>query len=185
MKVSQAINFGLASLLLLSTNSWAESVQLGSIKFTANTNVKMFKFTGEVKDLSSTLVRTQGSLSSFELRIPVKSLQTGMGIRDKHMQERIFTASDNSMPDITYKATGADCQPGKSSTEQSCSLKGEMSIRGVKKTVPLTVLLENGSKVSGSAVIDVLQFEVKPELLQYSEIKVDPLVRVDFEVKLQ
>lgn len=185
MRSVQGIYFGFVFILLLSANCLAESVQLGNIKFLANTNVKMFKFTGEVKDLSSSLVRTSGTLSSFELKIPVKSIKTGMDIRDKHMQERIFTATDNSMPDITYKASKADCKQGSSASEQNCVITGELNIRGEKQPFPLIVVLKDGSKVSGSAIIDVLQFGVKPELLQYSEIKVDNQVHLDFEVKIQ
>jgi polyisoprenoid-binding protein YceI len=184
VRTASGICCGLVFILLATANSWADTVQLGNIKFTANTNVRMFKFTGEVKDLTSSLARTNGTLSSFALTIPVKSIKTGMDIRDKHMQERVFTASDNTLPDITYKATSADCKPGASATEQVCVVAGQMSIRGETKPYPLTLTL-NGSKISGSTDIDVFQFGVKPELLQYSEIKVDNKVHLDFEVKIQ
>jgi len=55
----------------------------------------------------------------------------------------------------------------------------------VKNPFPLKISIQDGSLVSGTTTIDVLQFGVKPEVLQYSEIKVDNLVRVDFEVKIQ
>lgn len=107
MRIFQGTCFCFAFILLSSANSFAESVQLGNIKFIANTNVRMFKFTGEVKDLSSSLARANGTLSSFELRIPVKSIRTGMDIRDKHMQERIFLTDKGSFNmDLSEKEYG-------------------------------------------------------------------------------
>jgi len=119
MRASQILFLAGISVSWMSGNSWADSVQLGSVKFTASTNVRMFRFSGDVKELSSTLIRKNGKLSSFELHIPVKSIKTGMDIRDKHTQERIFTAADGSLPDISYVATQAECNAGASASEQN------------------------------------------------------------------
>jgi len=177
--------FTLAIAFLASATCMAETVQLGTIKFVANTNVKMFKFTGEVKDLTSTVTRTKGAISAFELHIPVKSIKTGMDVRDKHMNERIFEDANKTLPDLVYQASKVDCQPAAPASPQTCQVTGNLTMRGETKPLPLTLTLNNDKDVSGSAVIDVLQFGVKPEVLKYSQIKVDNNVSLNFEVKLQ
>jgi polyisoprenoid-binding protein YceI len=178
-------------VLLAGSSAFAASVKIESVKFTANTNVKMFKFTGEAKDLSSEIVlatpvgQSPSTLQSLVIHIPVSSLKTGMKIRDDHTRERIFTTDDGKVPDVLYQATHADCTPGKSPTEQNCRIEGQLSIRGEKKDFPLDLVLKNGTDASGTAMIDVLQFGVKPEVLKYTGIVVDPVVRLDFEAKIQ
>lgn len=170
---------------LWSVMASAETVKLGKVAFLAETNVKMFRFTGEAHELQAKIQRNGNQLSQLEIRIPVASIKTGMEIRDKHMVERIFTAVDGSTPDIVYVADKSDCKPGASSQEQSCVLSGKLTLRGEQKDFPLTVSFKDGSKVQGHAEINVLDFGVDPQTLLYSGIHVANKTSVDFEVSLQ
>ena len=170
---------------LWSAGALAETAKLGKVEFIAETNVKMFRFTGEAHELQAKIQRKGNQLIQLEIRIPVASIKTGMEIRDKHTVERIFTAADGSTPDILYSADKSDCKPGASSTEQICLLDGKLTIRGSQKPFPLTVSFKDDNKVQGHAIINVLDFGVDPNTLMYTGIHVDKNVAVDFEVSLQ
>jgi len=163
----------------------AENVKLGHVTFLATTNVKMFSFKGEVHEMQAKIQRSGNQLTELEIRIPVNSIKTGMEIRDKHTVERIFTAADGSTPDIVYIADKSACTPGGAATVQSCVLDGKLTIRGQQKPYPLTISLKDGTQVSGHADINVLDFGVDPQLLEYTGIHVNKIAGVDFEVNLQ
>src|ERR1019366_2788043 len=124
-------------------------------------------FKGEAHEMQAKIQRTGNQLSALEIRIPVNSIKTGMEIRDKHTVERIFTAADGSTPDIVYTADKSTCKPGASDAEQSCLIDGKLTIRGQQRAYPLTVSLKNGNTVSGHTDVNVLDFGVDPQLLQY------------------
>jgi polyisoprenoid-binding protein YceI len=180
----KSVSFFLVATLVSASLARAESIHLGKIQFVANTNVKMFKFTGEAKDMTSKVVRAGGGLQSFEFTIPVAQIRTGMEVRDKHMYERIFTAADGKLPDLTYQSSKVDCKALEGGV-QTCAITGKLTFRGETKEFPITAIVKNGSEVSGKASVDVLQFGVKPEVLKYAKIVVENQVALDFEVKLQ
>ena len=43
-------------------------------------------------------------LQDIDARVDAKTLSTGMGIRDQHMGEKIFTAEDGSVPELRFEA---------------------------------------------------------------------------------
>jgi polyisoprenoid-binding protein YceI len=162
----------------------AAPVQVGKLAFVAETNVKMFRFSGKAEAVQSKLEREGSKLTALEIRVPVAQLTTGMDIRDKHMHERIFVASDGTSPDIVFTASSGTCQPQASAGEELCTVSGKLSFRGTTRDFPLTLILKDGRKAIGKAVIDVLEFGVKPEALAWTSIKVNPRTQVDFEVEL-
>jgi polyisoprenoid-binding protein YceI len=168
--------------VLLATPASAAILSVKKVAFVAETNVKMFKFKGEAQDLKGSVESAGTTLSSLQLRIPVDTLKTGMGIRDLHMKERVFTAKDGTIPDVVYVAERSDCKTVGS--EQECAIQGKLTIRGEQKSYPLTVTVKGAKNVQGHAQINVLDFGVDPKQLLYSGIKVDPSVAVDFEATL-
>ena len=167
--------------LLLSSAAPAETLK-GRISFTAETNVKMFRFKAETSDFLARIARTGSDLSSLEIRIPVASLKTGMNLRDKHTNERIFTASDGSLPDVVFKAEKASCTG--SEAERKCEVPGELSFRGVEKPAVVSLTLKDGKELEGGTLVDVLDFGVKPEHLTWTTVRVNSKVPVSFEGEL-
>jgi len=86
-------------------------------------------------------------LEKVEASIPVKSLVTGMAIRDEHMRRYIFTTADRKTPDLRFEAAEAVCgmQSGRSS-EFSCQVSGLLAIRGVARpfSIPLKIRVQGG-----------------------------------------
>ncbi len=73
--------------------------------------------------------------------MPVKSILTGMAVRDEHMRRYIFTTADGKTPDLHFEGAEAACaaQAGRSS-EFSCQVSGALSIRGVAR--PFSIALK-------------------------------------------
>jgi polyisoprenoid-binding protein YceI len=160
------------------------TAQLGKVSFEAKTNVRMFHFSGEAGQIQSKVDVEGDQVRNLEIRIPVESLKTGMEIRDKHMRERVFTASDGSTPDIVFSSTSAKCQPPSGGAE-TCSLSGQLSFRGMSRPFTFEVSYKDGKRVEGHAVIDVTEYGVTDQALSWANVKVDPKTPVEFELSLQ
>ncbi len=173
----------MGAILAMSATAQAAPVKVGKLAFVAETNVKMFRFAGQASTVQSKVERTGNQLKSLEIRVPIAQLTTGMDIRDKHMRERIFHAPDGSQPDIVFTASAGGCEQ-KAPSEELCTVTGKLSFRGTTKEFPLTLTLKGGNAASGTAVIDVTEFGVKPEALAWTTIRVNPKTKVEFEVEL-
>lgn len=181
-----AASFSTLAAVTHTQTAWAESVQ-GTISFLAQTNVPGFKFSGESHEFSSVIERKGMNLASLEIKIPVESLKTGMGIRDKHMYERVFVASDGSMPPVVFKSSKSVCSAASGGT-QECELPGTLSFRGQSLPYALKATVSpvaNGLKVKARTLVDVLSFGVAPEKLKWTKIAVDKdaVVELDVEIK--
>src|SRR5689334_3807708 len=51
------------------------------------------------------------TLEHIEAQLPVKTLATGIALRDQHMREHVFTTSDGQVPDMKFEGEGISC-PG-------------------------------------------------------------------------
>jgi polyisoprenoid-binding protein YceI len=154
----------------------------GTVGFLAETNVKMFRFKGESSELAQSKLSLEGGnrIAALEVRVPVASLKTGMDIRDKHTVERVFTSADGSTPDIVFTAGAGSCVPG-----EKCEVSGTLSFRGVRRPLRLNLALDkDGARLRGDAVIDVLDFGVKPEALAWTQVHVENKVPVTFEAEI-
>jgi polyisoprenoid-binding protein YceI len=121
------------------------NVEGGSATFVVNTTVPGISVKGKSTALQAhAVVEREGSslrLDKVEATMPVKSILTGMALRDEHMRRYIFTTSDGKTPDLRFEASGVACVPqGEHSSEVVCQVKGEFSIRGL--TRPLSIALK-------------------------------------------
>ena len=118
-------------------------VKNGTAAFEVGTNVGAISVHGKSSDLTAHLrmrATPEGHvLEGIEALMPVKSLGTGMGMRDSHMRKYIFTTSDGKVPDLRFSADKAVC--AKAEGRQSrCELAGNLEIRGTAR--PFTVVLK-------------------------------------------
>lgn len=123
-------------------------------KFIVKTNVPGVTIAGTLKDIS-------GELSSLD--IPIKSLSTGIELRDKHMRDKIF-----SHHDITFK--------GELICSEKCSLKGEMSLSGVTKKVNISVSKKNERTFLINHKILLSDFEITPPKFMAVGVKNEVLI---------
>ena len=123
-------------------------VKNGTAAFEVGTNVGAISVHGKSNDLTARLrmrLAPDGAvLEGIEAAVPVKSIGTGMGLRDNHMRKYVFTTSDGQQPDLRFSADKAVCTKG-DGRESTCELTGNLAIRGTAR--PFTVVLkvsENG-----------------------------------------
>jgi len=116
----------------------------GSVAFAVDTNVPAVTVHGKSNVLTAHLrVRTApyGTvLEGIEAALPVKSLETGMGLRDEHMRKYVFTAGDGRLPDLQFKSDKAVCAKGAPRQPSTCQLSGTLAIRGTAR--PFMIVLK-------------------------------------------
>ena len=71
------------------------------------------------------------SIRKVDATVPVRSLSTGMKMRDEHMRKYIFTTASGEQPDLRFEAEGMTCTAGTQGHEFACRLNGALSFRGV------------------------------------------------------
>jgi polyisoprenoid-binding protein YceI len=164
-----------AAVCLLSTTLSAQpptplnvQVEGGVVQFDSGTNVPVVSVHGKTNALRADVRagRTADALEIEQIQatLPVKSISTGMGLRDEHMRKYIFTKSDGSMPDLQFKAANLRCAV-QAGHEAPCSINGTLSIRGVEKpfAITLKVKQEAGSvfKAAGSAAVKLSDYGIE------------------------
>src|SRR6266567_7453906 len=87
----------------------------GTASFVVNTTVPGISVKGKSTALQAHATVRRGPeglhVENVEATVPVKSILTGMAIRDEHMRRYIFTASDGTTPDLHFAGADALCTP--------------------------------------------------------------------------
>lgn len=158
-------------------------VRGGTATFDVGTNVPALSVKGK-----STALEARGrvrpapdgpQIEQIEATVPVKTLETGMGLRDDHMRKYVFTTPDGQTPDVKFAAKNAKCQKA-GQHESTCDVSGELSIRGTARpfTLALKVKEDNGEyRASGDGVVKLSAYGI-PQPSQLG-------VRTDDEIKLR
>jgi polyisoprenoid-binding protein YceI len=195
MKKNRRVEFatllcvGIAGLILclLASELRADSgynAKSGKISFTVGSNVPFLKVSGSSSALKGGGAATaEGDaviIRNLEFEVDPKTFKTGIELRDQHLCEKVFTASDGSVPRIILKAEHFEAAPnGKASTWEG-SLKGQLTMRGVTKPVSFHASLEkkgNGAVVTAQGTIKTSSFGVKK--IVYSGATVEDEVTVN------
>jgi len=115
----------------------------GTVTFDAATNVSAISVHGKSTDVRGrAVVRQAGeaiAIEQLEAHVPVKTLRTGLGLRDDHMRKHIFTTSDGQVPDLEFLSERTSCSPA-SPGESTCNVSGKLTIRGIER--PFTIALK-------------------------------------------
>ena len=140
------------------TTPMTVAVQGGTASFIANTNVSAISIKGKSTALEAKVNLHRSAeglqLEHIEANMPVKSLVTGMGLRDEHMRKHIFTTADGQVPDLHFEGGNTTCST--SGKEATCQVNGTLAIRGVTRpfTIPLKIREDGASfKAAGDAVV--------------------------------
>jgi polyisoprenoid-binding protein YceI len=118
------------------------TVRDGVATFDAATNVPGIRIHGKSTSLSARAAIRSGEagivVDRLEATIPVKTLNTGMGLRDDHMRKYVFTTADGRVPDLRFAAENVSCAG--SDGVSNCQVAGHLEIRG--KTEPCEIALK-------------------------------------------
>jgi polyisoprenoid-binding protein YceI len=116
----------------------------GTATFEARTNISAINVHGKSASLAGRAqVRHSGdviTIERMEATLPVKTITTGMGLRDEHMRKYVFTAGDGAAPDLRYTGDKADCSPAPGlGLESICTVSGRLAIRGTERPFAITL----------------------------------------------
>jgi polyisoprenoid-binding protein YceI len=143
--VASMIGFALAgpAAAQTATDAGAVEVRGGTAAFDVGTNISAISVHGKSNAVTARLRIRQAPdgpvLEGIEAALPVKSLNTGMGMRDEHMRKHIFMTDDGQLPDVRFTADKAVCSRV-TPRQSSCELSGNLAIRGT--TRPFTAVMK-------------------------------------------
>ena len=158
-------------------------VRGGTASFDVGTNVPALSVHGKSTSLEARGQIRPGAngpqLEQIEATVPVKTLGTGMGLRDDHMRKYVFTTPDGQTPDVKFTAKQAACSKS-GSNQSTCDVTGDLSIRGIAR--PFTIALkvnENGDsyRAQGEGLVKLSTYGI-PQPSQLG-------VHTDDEIKLR
>lgn len=145
----------------------AVEVRGGTAAFDVATNVSAISVHGKSAALAGRArVRSTGDtlvIEQLEATLPVKTLNTGMGLRDGHMRKYVFTTPEGQVPDLRFSSTSANCSGSES--QRSCELSGELAVRGTPRpfTIVLKVTRENGGfRAVGDGIVKLSAYGIPP-----------------------
>lgn len=159
------------------------AVVSGAVSFVVNTNVPAVSIKGKSTALKAQVNAHRGGdglhIEHIQAVVPIKTLQTGMGVRDEHMRKYIFTTPDGQTPDMTFEAENVNCPAG---AQVTCSITGNLSIRGVARPFATPVKVRedgDGFKVSGESTLKLSDYGI--EQPRQFGVKTDNNVQVHLE----
>jgi polyisoprenoid-binding protein YceI len=143
-------------------------VRGGTAVFDAATNVSAITVHGKSTELDARASVREGSdglaLERVEATLPVKSLATGMGLRDEHMRKLIFTNPDGSVPDVKFVSREATCAPDASKRQAACTVSGDLAIRGILRPFTMALVVSrNGSafRAAGDGIVKLSAYGIE------------------------
>ena len=172
-----AVGFGIASAVAQSGPA-AESaaatqtvaVENGAASFFLPTNIPAIEISGKSSALHARVQVQRDAngvtLEHIEAWMPVKTLVTGMALRDQHMRKHIFTTAAGDIPDLRFESGKIDCPGVAPGREATCAVTGALSIRGAAKafSIPLKVRQETGSgafRAMGDGVVKLSDYGIE------------------------
>jgi polyisoprenoid-binding protein YceI len=156
----------------------------GTASFIANTNVPAVSIKGKSTSMKAEATARRGAegvvIDRIQATVPVKTLQTGMGVRDEHMRKYIFTTKDGQTPDMVFQAENVACPAGAQTT---CNVSGNLTIRGVSHAfqMPLKLRDEGGAlKASGESIVKLSDYGIEQPTQFGVKTDDEVHVRLDF-----
>ena len=141
-------------------------VQSGTAAFDADTNISAITVHGKSSNVQgrAQIRRTSATLAidQLEATLPVKTITTGMGLRDEHMRKYIFTTADGQVPDLRFVSDKAECAAW-SSGASNCKVSGQLAIRGLPRPLAIALTVnQNGDtyRVAGEATVKLSTYGI-------------------------
>lgn len=164
------------------------TVEGSAATFRSATNITGIEVSGASKAVTAQaeleVVGTGLSIRKVDATVPVRSLSTGMKMRDEHMRKYIFTSASGEQPNLRFEAEGMTCPAGAQGHEFVCRLSGSLSFRGVSKPFVLNLKArEQGAvvfRVTGEGTLKLDDFGVTPPEQFGVKLKNEVEIRLDF-----
>lgn len=135
-----------------------------------NSSAKKMKGSLEAQVEANHIVK----LSSAKITIPVVALKSGKEAMDKNMYKAL---KSEGFPEISYQLKSSTVHNG------NITVKGDLKIAGVIKTVETTVTQEEGGKhikINGEVKLNMSDFNVKPPEFLFGAFKTGDEIAITF-----
>lgn len=146
------------------------AVDSGIASFHVTTNIPALEVSGKSSALRARVQMhrdtTGVTLERIDAWMPVKTLVTGMALRDEHMRRLVFTTAVGDVPDLRFESGKIDCPGVAPGHEATCTIAGTLAIRGVERgfSIPLKVRQEgNGSafRATGEGIVKLSDYGIE------------------------
>jgi polyisoprenoid-binding protein YceI len=165
-------------------------VRGGTATFDAATNVSAISVHGKSTALDARASVREGAegltVDAVQATLPVKTLVTGMGLRDEHMRKLVFTNADGSVPDVTFVSREATCSPDASHRQSTCTVSGELAIRGIAKPFSMTLTVSRdgtGFRAAGDGIVKLSTYGIEQPSQFGVRTRDDVKLRLDFTAR--
>ncbi len=155
----------------------------GKLAFSADANVAFLKVSGSSSSIKgegqATVAGDVATIRNLRFEVDPKTLKTGIGLRDQHMYEKVFTAADGSIPPLVLRADRFEARRNPKTSKWEGNFQAQVSMRGVTRPVRFRASAEQknpGAIVSAEGVIKTSDFGVQP--ISYSGAAVNNEVTV-------
>ncbi|MDQ6678229.1 MAG: YceI family protein [Acidobacteriota bacterium] len=163
-------SLGMHSVSGQSGSAQSVEVESGMASFSLSTNVPAIEVSGKSKAVQAHVVmhsEASGIVAErIEARMPIKSLQTGMALRDEHMRKMIFTTPAGDTPDLRFEGGKTECPGAGPGHDTPCTIAGILTLRGVSHafTIAMKVRLDNGGtsfRAIGDGVVKLSDYGIE------------------------
>src|SRR5262245_19264380 len=163
------VSLGATHSLPAAADVWsAMEVRSGTASFEVSTDVVSITVHGKSTELDARANVHDGSsgltVESAEATLPVKSLATGMSLRDEHMRKLVFTDADGNVPDLKFVSREAKCASEGTKRQPPCTVSGDLAIRGVRRpcAMPLRITRDGAAlRAAGGGVVKLRAYGIE------------------------
>lgn len=155
----------------------------GKIAFHVDTNVPFLKVSGSSSGVKgggeASVAGDVATIRNLRFEVDPKTFKTGIALRDQHMYEQVFTATDGSIPTIAVRADRVEVRRNPKTSKWEAAFQAQVTMRKVTRPVRFHASMEkksSGAVVSAEGVVKTSNFGVKP--IAYSGAKVNDEVSV-------
>jgi polyisoprenoid-binding protein YceI len=161
-----------AGLLLLPASLRADpatyKATAGTVAFTVGANIPYLKVSGSSTELhgggQATVAGNTATIRSLRFELDPKTFKTGIKLRDKHLYEKVFAASDGSVPALVLQAPVFTATLDSKTSKWQGQLRAQVTMRGVTKPVAFSATIDKkgaGAVVNANGTIKTSDFGVK------------------------
>ena len=165
-------------------------VRGGTATFDAATNIPTISVHGRSNALDAQANVREGpdglALDAVEATLPVKSLATGMSLRDEHMRKLVFTNPDGSLPDVRFVSREVACSPDAAKRKATCTVSGELAIRGVLRPFTMTLIVSRDGasfRAAGDGVVKLSTYGIEQPSQLGVRTRDDVKLHLDFTAR--
>ncbi len=165
----------LAFALSLPTLGAQYSVKKGNVAFSAKGFPTFITIKGVTQDIMGNL-DLEGEMAKGSFKVPVKTLKTGMDLRDEHMINNYLEADKHPHAVLTLEPFNV---------KEEGEAKGTIEIHGVKRPVTLTYekieMSDNSISFNCEFKIKITDFAIDIPSFQGITVAEDVIVAVNFK----